>query len=507
MAEAPFTLEAADAGRLWIHDTIHCPRALPPLCAAVWCAISATGALGMDSKAFNGFVFMSPRGMPGAAPAAAEQLEGTARWRWEQRYLPKVRAAYESLRGRDYASATSAELVSFFQAELGPVCKAFNLTLESAVELGPDADRLSDFLEKRLGPDGGLLAATILHGADTETASLGRDVRRLADAAEQTPTVKAMSAAGDFEGMRDCQDDPWHAELARFLGEHADEIALWSEVHEPPWSEDPLPLMRLVRATVGAARRSSSQASGRAEEEARTRLNSEDIAEFEAALALSKDYVPVIEDRARWQLKLMGALRLPLAALGRRLMESGGLAAAGDVFFLELEELASAAAGTLDARALVAGRRREWERNRALEAPQTMGLPVSWEMVGSFSSMARRMFGAAAIQAPTSTVVGGIGASRGVATGRARIVRSLDEAEGLEDGDILVCPSTSPPWTPYLAVVSALVTNSGGVLCHAAIEAREYGIPAVVGTLRATELIPDGAKVTVDGTAGTITIL
>jgi pyruvate,water dikinase len=203
----------------------------------------------------------------------------------------------------------------------------------------------------------------------------------------------------------------------------------------------------------------------------------------------------------------MGALRLPLAALGKRLAESGVFADPGDVFFLEVEELAPVAAGTFDALALVAERRRQWERNVALEAPQTLGLPISWEMVGSFSSMARRMFGAAAIQAPTATVVSGIGASGGVATGRARVVRSLDEAEGLEDGDILVCPSTSPPWTPYLAIVSALVTNSGGVLCHAAIEAREYGIPAVVGTLRATELIVDGATVTVDGTAGTITIL
>jgi pyruvate,water dikinase len=121
--------------------------------------------------------------------------------------------------------------------------------------------------------------------------------------------------------------------------------------------------------------------------------------------------------------------------------------------------------------------------------------------------MARRMFGAVAIAAPTATTVSGIGASPGVVTGRARIVRGLEEADDLQEGDILVCPSTSPPWTPYFAVVRGIVTNSGGVLSHAAIEAREYGIPAVVGTLRATDLIPDGATVTLDGAAGTVTIL
>ena len=81
-----------------------------------------------------------------------------------------------------------------------------------------------------------------------------------------------------------------------------------------------------------------------------------------------------------------------------------------------------------------------------------------------------------------------------------------DGSQGIADGDILVCPSTSPPWSPYFAVVAAVVTDAGGVVSHAAIEAREYGIPAVVGTRLGTRRIPDGAMVTVDGSAGTITI-
>ena len=88
----------------------------------------------------------------------------------------------------------------------------------------------------------------------------------------------------------------------------------------------------------------------------------------------------------------------------------------------------------------------------------------------------------------------------------ARVVTSLAEAEELQDGDILVCPSTSPPWSPYFAVVAAVVTDAGGMISHAAIEAREYGIPAVVGTREATRRIPEGATITVDGSAGTVTL-
>lgn len=120
--------------------------------------------------------------------------------------------------------------------------------------------------------------------------------------------------------------------------------------------------------------------------------------------------------------------------------------------------------------------------------------------------MLKRIFGAVRVAAPSQAVVTGIAASKGLARGPARVVRSLGEAEDLQDGDVLVCITTSPPWTPYFAVVSAVVADSGGVLSHAAIEAREYGIPAVVGTRDATRRIPEGAIVTVDGAAGTVTI-
>ena len=69
-----------------------------------------------------------------------------------------------------------------------------------------------------------------------------------------------------------------------------------------------------------------------------------------------------------------------------------------------------------------------------------------------------------------------------------------------------MCRSTTPPWTPYFAIIGALITNSGGILSHGAVVAREFGIPAVVGTRNATALIPDGATVTVDGTAGVVIV-
>jgi pyruvate,water dikinase len=101
----------------------------------------------------------------------------------------------------------------------------------------------------------------------------------------------------------------------------------------------------------------------------------------------------------------------------------------------------------------------------------------------------------------------GFAASAGVVEGVARVVRSVQEIAKLNQGDILVCQVTNPTWAPVFQKISAAVSDIGGSMSHAAIVAREYGLPAVVGTGRATERIPDGARVRVDGGRGVVTIL
>lgn len=507
MAEPqPFVIEdPALAARLWVQDGIHGPRALPELALDIWQRLFAGGAMGMDCISVNGFIYLSPRTMT-MPTSDLPTIEGDPLANWEQVYLPHAREASASLRGHDYAGMAAPEVVETFFRELPAAVNAFDETLVSAGELGPEAERLSVFLEERLGAEGTLLAATILHGSDTQTASLGRDVRDLAEAARQAPAAAAALARHDYPAALTAVDEPWVSSLRDFLEQHGDEVALWTEIHVPAWAEDPLPLLRLVAATLAASWHAHADRGKEATEEVRSRLAPEALAGFQEAYAASRTYVPVIEHRACWQLKLIGALRIPLAALGKKLVEDGRATDTGDVFFLRFAELAPAARGELDVAALVAPRRASWQANLDRIAPPILGLPISWEMIGVVSPMARRMFGAVALAAPTQAVIPGVPASRGVASGRARIVRSLAEADDLQEGDILVCPTTSPPWTPYFAVVAAVVTNSGGVLCHAAIEAREYGIPAVVGTRDATERIPEGTAITVDGAAGTITI-
>jgi pyruvate,water dikinase len=110
-------------------------------------------------------------------------------------------------------------------------------------------------------------------------------------------------------------------------------------------------------------------------------------------------------------------------------------------------------------------------------------------------------------QVDGGNTLNGAAASPGVVEGEARVVRSVDQIRDVRDGEILVCGSTSPAWAPIFSKIKATVTDVGGVMSHAAIVAREYGLPAVVGTGRATAAIRTGQTIRVDGSAGTVTLL
>jgi pyruvate, water dikinase len=110
-------------------------------------------------------------------------------------------------------------------------------------------------------------------------------------------------------------------------------------------------------------------------------------------------------------------------------------------------------------------------------------------------------------QQDAGAVLNGAAASPGVIEARARVVRSPDEIAEVRDGEVLVCGSTSPAWAPIFSKIAATVTDVGGVMSHAAIVCREYGLPAVVGTGRATARIRTGQLIRVDGTAGSVTVL
>jgi pyruvate,water dikinase len=211
-----------------------------------------------------------------------------------------------------------------------------------------------------------------------------------------------------------------------------------------------------------------------------------------------------------------GIARQALLECGRRLAGAGRLDDASLAIDATHDELLALLRGGAPVSSAALRERADWRRNAPAEAPPFLGdaphPPPPLDGLPPYGMAAMRAFGAALgeVFGPggggEGTTIVGKPVSPGVYAGRARLVRTPADMDRIERGDVLVTASTSPGFNVVLPLLGAIVTDRGGQLSHAAIVAREYGIPAVVGTLRATSTIADGARVEVDGTRGRVRV-
>ena len=187
-------------------------------------------------------------------------------------------------------------------------------------------------------------------------------------------------------------------------------------------------------------------------------------------------------------------LRRLLGELGTRWQQAGVIPQADDVYCLGLDEMPELARSPRPMHETVRARRAAWERDQVRVWPTE--IRQGTEVYGHEMEAAH---------GPDGDGLSGIPGSPGVVTGQACVVRGPDDFARLEPGSILIAPLTTPVWTPLFAVAGGLVTETGGILSHGAIVAREYGIPAVMGVRGAMSRIADGLPLTVDGSRGTVT--
>jgi len=293
--------------------------------------------------------------------------------------------------------------------------------------------------------------------------------------------------------------------------------AVWS--HEfifPTVREEMNPVLELIRGYVATdydfpsaieAMRLDIDAASR---EILDGLEGEALEEMRAANEVNLRMAPLTPDHHFYIDQGANAhVRLVLMEIGRKLVEAGRLGQPDDVMFLRYNELRSliGSAEAIDARAIVAERRREREAATQLHprdwvgtvTPSQLAFPylVNWGYPERFHRQ----------QSEDEREITGIAGSPGSIEGIARVVRTVDEFDEVRDGDILVCQMTNPAWVVLFTKIAGLVTDSGGTTSHPAVLAREFGIPAVIGTSVATRRIRTGDRIRVDGTAGRVEIL
>jgi pyruvate,water dikinase len=287
-------------------------------------------------------------------------------------------------------------------------------------------------------------------------------------------------------------------ELVRRHGYHGPEEG---NLATRAWREDRTPVEAMVAgyrntAVEGPSVRQTRQAERRAEAQERllAGLPRRAWPGAKVTMRLARRYIPLREVGKSGFLHTLDAARCAARSGGRVLAEQGVLADPEDVFFLTFEEFLRPPPA--NARELVDERRARHERYEALE------VPPSWT--------GRPVVTAASVQEPAGDAsavreLTGIGVVGDRVTGRARVISNPTAVE-LQDGDIIVCATTGPSWTPLFLMAAGLVIDTGGAMSHGAIVARELGVPCVINTVTGTRDIPDGATISLDGRNGVVTL-
>ena len=294
--------------------------------------------------------------------------------------------------------------------------------------------------------------------------------------------------------------------IAGFLRDYRHHSVAELDITQPRWDEDPTFVMRTLKAYVAQhdpgrdpSAMSQKQHALYLAERARAqayfdgKLFGLGRGAFFGKLDLLRRYSWWREEMRDRSSRCYALIRRETLALAAVLAQEGKLAASEDVWQLTWRETLDLACGQLGgeaARALVAARREDGDGWRGFTNPNELGQRF-------------KQGGTAPAQAPPGGLAG-IPCSPGLVTAIARIVPTIHDAERLGAGEILVTKFTDPGWTPLFSGIAGVVTETGGILSHAAVIAREYGIPAVLAVAGATQRIADGQRVVLDGSAGTI---
>ena len=311
----------------------------------------------------------------------------------------------------------------------------------------------------------------------------------------------------------------------QFLGERLDphrrefgNKAIWShEFVYPTWRENPAPTIETIRgyletdydlpATLAAVTADLAAAKSELLENVPDGTGREQL---ERALELSLRMNPLTPDHHFYIDQATNAyVRYVLIAIGRRLVEAGTLDDSEDVMFLRYNELRvlTASPDALDAKGIVSDRRDERERSFTLRPPEWVGTATAAQLSFPYYSLWGFPEKFHREQPAETDLIHGLAGSPGVIEGIARLVRSTDEFGEVKDGEILVCQMTNPAWVVLFTRIGGLVTDAGGVASHPAVVAREFGLPAVVGTSVATQRIATGDRVRVNGATGVVEVL
>ncbi|HET9085551.1 MAG TPA: PEP-utilizing enzyme [Candidatus Limnocylindrales bacterium] len=523
--------EPDDADVTWERDDMHMPFALSPLSIDYVRVLIDGMRYGRDKvgnpwrwhvRFLNGYVYMAAREtrpVPDEAAAIAaiaemqRALVPTALDYWNDRALPELRATRDWFRSLDVEGGSLVSLADVWAEAWARAERAWQIHFLAIRGPYQVADDLADLYEIVVpdAPPGEALR--LIQGRATELLDVDRAINELAGMVASDPRLRAA-----FQGGTPSRDELAElseaagllAALDTFLDEHGHLGGSFDDLAFPSWADEPAMVLEDVArrllsegpssaARLQALRAEADTLAGSVRE--RLSRDPEGLIRFERLLTDARSVGPLTEIHNYWIDRLIHALVRSFALrIGARLAGADVIDAPADVLYLDRTEVGDLLRGPADRRAAIVERRAEHERQKRLDAPYRVGRAPE-------APSEPDRFDGARFEPDVDGTLRGTGASPGTVMGIARIVLGPADFAMVRPGDIIVAPSSNPSWIPLFTFAGGVLTNTGGVACHAAVVAREFGLPAVVGLGDATVRIPDGAMVEFDGTTGRVRIL
>ncbi len=381
--------------------------------------------------------------------------------------LGGLRASYRRYDG-DVSAKTDEELLA---------------AVDELMELGTEAAYANIVVPLLANLYGGLLRRRLdRHGIDPAGVEITDDP---ADHdLDPNPALDRLAEVIEAAGAESPEARSALAEFLETFGHFSDS---GNDFSVPPWREQPEMVLQMAAARGGNTRATALEPWS----ETRTSLGPLSGVMLEPLRKRAARYELRREQVSSLYTYGYGLFRRYFLELGRRFVDRGLLAEPDDVMMLTLDQVKLLVAGTMEgaeARDVVAGHRREYERVAGLPMPETI---YGDDFI-------------AVDPVDPATVLRGVATSRGRHRGPVKVVNGMADFAKLDQGDVLAIPYSDVGWTPLFAKAGAVVSEAGGMLSHSSIVAREYGIPCVVSVPGATRLV-DGTVVTVDGYRGEVT--
>ena len=524
---------------LWVWDDVHSPVPSTPLQQSI---SAATGRgirraarelqmpRGGPRRDFNGYGYIAYLATP-PAPDEVERHDRVLdevipalRRRWDDEFLPRLEADLQTLRTLGDPDADPASLTPRLEQAVEILQHHYYIHFIVIFTLFGTTGRLASLYRRITGSTDEMGPYRLLQGQPNKSLEAGIALEQIADMVRSLPSVAALFQNPDPHSiLRRLRRS---AEAGQVVARFDDYLRVYGhrsvaeDVSGPTWIEDPAyPLLALRGYVHGTARdvagdlAAQAAEADRAMEETLAHIPAADTHTrdaFVGAVAAARAVWPLREDHAHYiDQQSVALFRRIVLACGEFLVKRGALARRDDVFYVEIPEILAALQSPdiryqerVEQRRAVRGALMRVAPPRFLGTMPPGGPSLDSELAKFFNPMGD----AGNSMREGSRVLRGTGGSPGVHTGPARVVLSPEEFERVQPGDVLVTRTTNPSWTPLFGVIGALVTDSGGILSHGAIVAREVGLPAVMGTKGATEIVKDGQIVTVDGNLGLVTL-